>query len=171
MNGVTVPSYAGPMTLSDLNATAPTGAGSFVFTNGVGHGTAQVASATHADRLTVTDGGSAASGQSGAFNVLGVVTHFKVAASPTTITVGTQQLTVTTTAQDAANNTIAAYAGPVTYADANGASTVHLVSESWTNGVGTTKVTISTRRTGDTLTVTDAAHPAVAGTSNAFTVH
>ncbi len=162
-----VTGYSGPVGFADDNG--PVTPLSESWTNGVDTASLSLSTAAKADRVTVIDG--AASGQSGAFNVLGAVTHFKVTVSPTSIVVNTQQLTVTTTAQDAANNTIASYGGPVTYADANGASTVHVVSQSWANGVGTAKATIGATKAGDTMKASDAASPGVFGISGTFTVH
>jgi len=161
-----VTGYSGPVGFTDDSG--PVTPLSESWANGVDTASLSLSTPAKADRVTVTDG--AASGQSGAFNVLGAVTHFKVTASPASILVNTQQLTVKTTALDAADNTIVAYAGPVTYADANGSSAVHVVSQSWTNGVGTAKVTIGMAKVGDTVKVADVASPGIFGISNAFAV-
>jgi hypothetical protein len=80
-------------------------------------------------------------------------------------------LTVTSTALDAAGNVIGGFADTLSYADLNTPSAVQLVAAgTWDQGVLVAKVTIGTRRTGDTITARSTVDASIAGTSNGFTV-
>jgi len=79
--------------------------------------------------------------------------HLKVGLSVAATTTG-QSFTVTITGQNAANQTVTGFAGPVTLTDTSGSLTV-LGPIVWSNGVGTVSASVGTAISRDRVTATD----------------
>jgi hypothetical protein len=159
----TIVGYAGPVTLGDLSGSMSVA--SLVWAaSGVGTATVSVVNAYHADKVTVSTA-SGAAGSSNTFNVIGSLDHFLVRVSPSTVSYASP-LTVTITALDALNQTVAGYTGPVTLTDLSGSLTV--TSSSWNAGVGTASVTVANAYHADAVSVGDAS--GASGMSNTFNV-
>jgi len=94
--------------------------------------------------------------------------HFAVTA-PATATAGTAFNTLTVTAQDASNNTVASYAGTVHFTSTDGFAVLP-ANTTLTNGVGTFNATLKTARSNETITASDSVTPALTGTSAAIDV-
>ena len=162
----TVSAYTGTVhfTSTDNSATLPADA---ALTNGVGTFSSTLKTAgsrTISAHDTVT---SAIAGTSSPITVsAGAATHFSVNA-PGAATTGVA-FNISVTAQDQFDNTATAYAGTVHFASTD-TGAVLPADQTLTFGNGTPSVTLAT--TGSrTVTATDAAVPAITGTSGAITV-
>jgi virginiamycin B lyase len=97
---------------------------------------------------------------SGSFGIVGLTEsvplrpdHFDVGLSATSVAAG-QTFTVTITARDAANRTLANYAGPVTLSDTSGSLSV-TGPVVWSDGVGVATVSVAIAISRDRVTATD----------------
>jgi hypothetical protein len=159
-----VTTFAGPVTLTDLSGSMSV-VTPLASTGGVATGAVAVASPYHADRLTATAG--AISSQSPSFNVIGPLDHFRVVASPTSVTAGAAALTLTLTAQDALNQTVGGYTGAVGFTDLSGTISIG-TPPAWGTGVATTVASVTGPYKADRVTVSDGAGHS--GQSNTFNV-
>ena len=115
--------------------------------------------------ITSAQGGTG-SNATASLTVTGAATHFSVSAtSPHTAGVA---FSITVTALDAGNNTVASYAGTVHFTSTDGAATL-AADSTLTNGVGVFSVTLKTAGN-QTITATDTVTPSVTGTSSGITV-
>lgn len=162
-DGSTATDYNGPATWSDTSGTI-TPAAPADFVNGVSVTSATVPGAFHADRITITSNG--VTGQSAKFDVLGPIDHVKVVGPSAPVDQG-QSFTVQATAKDAANNTLTAYSGAVTWSDTTG-SLEPSAPSSFSHGVSTTTADVASGPSdGDVITVDTGG---ASGTSAPFTV-
>ncbi|HVS85919.1 MAG TPA: hypothetical protein VHD91_09830 [Gaiellaceae bacterium] len=167
-SGTKLTGYSGPVSLDDGTHTLQVTGLSCA--SGACSATVTVPGAAPSDTITVTDGGSSASGTSAPFAVAGPPTRFLVKIAPHTLPAGSN-LVVTVTALDANGNPAAAYSGPVSFADSSGPLVGTTVSP-WTNGVAKYDIEPPTPDPADVVTVDDASGlgPAVTGQSPSFVV-
>ena len=161
--------YSGTVhfTTTDGQATLPANTTLF---NGTGNFTVTLKTAGP-QTLTATDTASSAiAGTSNSVSVNAAATaKFVVAGSPTSVTAG-NNVTFTVTAQDTFGNlTGAGYTGTVHFTSTDGLATPP-ANTTLTNGTGTFNVTLKTAGP-QTLTATDTASSAIAGTSNSVLVN
>jgi hypothetical protein len=155
-------SFNGAAALSDLTGTmTPTVSGPFI--NGIRNESVKITQTRANDVITASSSGK--TGSSNAFNVIAVtVDHFAIN------TIGSQTagqpFSVTVTAQDAGNNTVASFNGTVTLSDLSG-SIAPVTSNAFANGVLTQNFTIAKSFTNDQITVTGLGKSSV---SNLFNV-
>ncbi len=155
--------YSGAL-LSDLSGSL-TSTGSF--TAGVWTGTVTITKAMATDVITVTDASSGINAQSGAFTVNpGALASFTISAITDPQTAGTA-FSITITAYDQYNNVATNYAGPAVLSDVSGS--LSPTTATFTAGVYTGSMKITTANTNDVITVTDSG-TGVTASSNSFNV-
>jgi Galactose oxidase, central domain len=159
-------SYSGIVhyTSSDAQATLPANS---TLTNGVGN--LSVTLKTAGDQtITATDTTtSAITGSSSSIVVsAGAATHFSVTA-PAAATAGTA-FSISVTALDASNSTVASYAGTVHFTSTDGQAVLP-ANSTLANGTGTFSATLKTDG-GQTITATDTVVLTITGVSDAIQV-
>ncbi|UCB43247.1 MAG: DUF11 domain-containing protein, partial [Dehalococcoidales bacterium] len=161
--GNTVTSYEGPASLSDLTGTiSPVTTTSF--TLGVWSGDVTITTAYTDDVITATDGD--VTGDSNEFDVIaGSHDHFIFDEISSPQVTG-EPFSVTVRAVDEYGNTVASYEGPANLSDLTGTISP-AITTSFTLGVWSGDVTITSAYTDDVITATDGD---VTGDSNAFDV-
>ncbi len=156
--------FTGTVTLSDLTGTI-TPTSSAAFNSGVGKESVRMTQSRNANTIRAQAAGGQ-QGVSNAFNVQALTIHHFDISTVNSFVAG-DSITLTITARDASNNTVANFTGNVTLSDQSN-SIAPQTSKNFTAGVLTQKFTITKTATNNKITVTG---PGVSNTSNAFNVN
>jgi len=162
----TVTSFSGTVNITDKSGTITPGV-SPGFSGGQWNGQVKISDDYTNNQITVTRSGGSETGTSNSFNVsVGSLDHFTISPIATPQTAG-DDFTITVTAKDKSENTVASYAGTATLIDITGTISPQ-VSGNFSSGVLTEAVTIYASGSGNKIVVTGSDKT---GTSNSFNVN
>ncbi len=165
IEGNTVTSFAGPVTIGDLSGSiSPQASG--VFSNGVRNETVTIRTSLQSDQIVVTGNGK--SGLSNFFNVNpNVLDHFAIATISSPQVAG-QTFQLSVEARDQYENKVTSFNGSVNLTDKTGTISPS-TSGNFSSGSKTVDVSITQKCVDDQITVTDPSS-GKKGTSNNFSI-